>query len=93
MIWPGSSISVAYEVDIFGGGPGRTASGFLDGDFASAYQSEQDDEAAASVATPARLLLEGGGEMAIQITVVASDLAEFEASLTPAEADLLSSQA
>ncbi len=89
--WPASAVSVTYDVDIFGGGATHTASGFLDGDFAAAYESEQ-DEATAPVATAARLILEGGAEVAIQITVVAADLAEFDASLTSAEADLLASK-
>jgi hypothetical protein len=89
--WPGSTVTVTYDVDIFGGGATRTASGFLDGDFAAAYESEQ-DEATGPVATTARLRLEGGAEMAIQITVVATDLAEFDAPLTSAEADLLTSR-
>lgn len=87
--WPGSAISVTYDVDIFGGGATRTASGFLDGDFAAAYSSEQDD---ATAPVAACLRLEGGAEMAIQITVVATDLAEFDAPLTSAEADLLTSR-
>jgi hypothetical protein len=89
LIWPDATVSVTYDVDIFDGGSARTASGFLDGDFAAAHDSEQ-DQATAPVASAARLRLEGGGEMAIQVIVVATDLAEFEAPLTSAQADLLS---
>ncbi len=89
VIWPGGQVCVTYAVDIFGGGPTRTASGFLDGDFAAAHAAG-DDETTGPIATDARLRLEDGGEIAIQITVVASDLAEFEAPLTPAQAERLS---
>jgi hypothetical protein len=40
----------------------------------------------------ARLRLEEGDEAPIQITVTAPDLAEFEAPLTSAQAELLSSR-
>jgi hypothetical protein len=91
VILPGSPVPVSYDVDIFAGGSAQTASGFLDGDFAAAYASRQ-DESTGPAATAARLRLADGGEVAIQITIVAPDLAEFEAPLTSAEADLLSSR-
>jgi hypothetical protein len=87
--WPASPVPVTYDLDVFGGGSSRTASGFLDGDFAAAHASGQ-DETGRPAPMAARLRLANGGEVAIQIVVVASDLAEIEAPLTHAEADLLS---
>ena len=87
--WSGAPVRAIYDLDVFGGGASRTASGFLEGDFAAAQALGQ-DETAPPATVAARLRLENGGELAIQIFVVASDLAEFEAPLTPAQADLLS---
>jgi len=89
--WSDSPIPVVYDLDVFGGGASRTASGFLDGDFAAAHASGQ-DETGRPTPMAARLRLETRGEIAIQIVVVAPDLAEIEAPLTPAEADLLSAR-
>ncbi len=91
VIWPGRPIPVIYDLDVFGGGPSRTASGFLDGDFSLAHASGP-DETAGLAGMVARLRLEDGGEVGIQIVVVAPDLAECEATLTSAEAELLSSR-
>lgn len=89
--WSGPPVPVVYDLDVFGGGVSRIASGFLDGDFAAAHACGQ-DETARPTAMAARLRLENGGEIAIQIVVAAPDLAEIEAPLTSAEADLLSAQ-
>jgi hypothetical protein len=89
--WSGSPVSVTYDLDVFGGGPSRTASGFLDGDFAVAHASGQ-DETGRPTPMAARLRLENGSEVAIQIVVTAPDLAEIEAPLTSAEASLLSAR-
>jgi hypothetical protein len=90
VVWPGASVAVTYDVDIFGGGVTQTASGFLEGDFAAAHGAGQ-DEAGDPAPSAARLRLEDGSEVAVQIVVVASDLAEFEAPLSSAEVDRLSS--
>jgi hypothetical protein len=87
--WSGPPITVVYDLDVFEGGSSRTASGFLDGDFTAAHAS---DETADPAPVAARLRLEGEGEVQIEVIVVASDLAEFEAHLTPAQTDLLSSR-
>jgi hypothetical protein len=41
--WSGSPVPVIYDLDVFGGGASLTASGFLDGDFAAAHASGQDE--------------------------------------------------
>jgi hypothetical protein len=84
--WSASPVSVTYGIDVFGGGQARTASGFLDGDFTDGHADDP-------IPVAARLRLDNAVEVDIQITVVAPDLAEFEAPLTVAEADLLSSHA
>jgi hypothetical protein len=84
----GSAISVVYDLDVFSGGATPTASGFLDGDFAAAYASDQ-DELASQMPVAAGLRLEDGNEVALQLSVVAADLAEIEISLTSAQVELL----
>lgn len=86
MLWSGGEIPVAYELDIFGSGEARSASGALEGDFSVLPPPADDD---APPVTGARLRLDGGRELAIDLTSLEPDLAEVEAHLTTKDADLL----
>jgi hypothetical protein len=88
MLWSGGEIAVAYELDIFGSGEARSASGALEGDF-SVLPPPAEDAPDAPPVTGARLRLDGGRELAIDLTSLEPDLAEVEAHLTAKDADLL----
>ena len=88
LVWPGGSIEAAYELDIFGSGDARSASGNLEGDFSAVPAPDPDDPDTAPI-TGARLRLDGGHEIAIEITALEPDVVEFEAQLTAADAGLL----
>ena len=90
LIWSGGTIPVAYELDIFGAGEARSASGSLDGDF-SVLPPPDEAEPDAPPITGARLRLDGGHEIAIELTSLEPELAEFEAQLAAADAGLLPS--
>lgn len=90
LIWSGGTIPVAYELDIFGAGEARSASGSLDGDF-SGLPAPDEAEPDAPPITGARLRLDGGHEIAVELTSLEPELAEFEAQLTAADAGLLPS--
>ncbi|HEX5378332.1 MAG TPA: hypothetical protein VFW47_07140 [Phenylobacterium sp.] len=74
LVWSGGSIPVAYELDVFGNGDHRTASGHLEGDFAALNTEDE--------ATPlpaARLRLDGGREIEIDLSSADVSSAEFDA--------------
>jgi len=76
MVWPGGELAVGYELDVFGAGVARSASGALEGDFPAALMPADDDSAAAPVV--ARLRLEDGREVAIAIMSFEPPMAQFE---------------
>ena len=88
LVWSGGTIAVAYELDIFGAGDARSASGALEGDF-SVLPAPDKAEPDAPPITGARLRLEGGHEIAIELTSLEPGLVEIEAQLTAADAGLL----
>jgi hypothetical protein len=81
LVWSGGSLAVGYELDIFGAGEARSASGALEGDF-SALPPPDPEAPDAPPLTGARLRLEDGREIAIELTSLEPGLAEFEAQLT-----------
>jgi hypothetical protein len=86
LIWTGGSLPVAYELDVFGRGPVRTASGTLAGDFAALVPP---DDAEAPDVPDARLRLSDGRELDIDLTSLETNDADFEARGGSAPADLL----
>jgi hypothetical protein len=88
LIWPGGSIAVAYELDLFGRGPARQASGNLEGDFSTLCPIQPDDALPEGV----RLRLDDGVELTIELTALGADEAAFEASDPAVSALKLSSQ-
>jgi hypothetical protein len=88
LVWTGGAIAVAYELDIFGAGEARSASGALEGDFSALPAPDAADPDAPPI-TGARLRLEDGREIAIDLTSLEPGLVEIEAHLTAADAGLL----
>ncbi|MDR3510406.1 MAG: hypothetical protein P4L73_02135 [Caulobacteraceae bacterium] len=87
--WSGGVAGVAYELDIFGSGDGRSASGVIEGEISALPASSGAGDGQDAPLLPARLRLEDGHEIAIEITGFESPLAYFEARLVAADAKLL----
>jgi hypothetical protein len=77
LLWPGGSISAAYELDVFARGAAQTVSGQLEGDFSALVQrrAANDDEPAAMW----RLRLDDGREIEIDLVSLEPARADFEA--------------
>ena len=77
MVWSGGEEAVAYELDVFGAGEARSASGALEGDFIETLTPE---EGAGAVSPPitARLRLQDGREIGIDIAGVEPPMAQFD---------------
>ncbi len=88
LVWSGGAIPAAYELDIFGAGEARSASGALEGDFSALPAPDAADPDAPPI-TGARLRLADGREIAVELTTLEPDVVEFEAQLTAADANLL----
>lgn len=88
LVWSGGTIAVAYELDIFGAGEARSASGNLEGDF-TPLPPPSEAEPDAPPITGARLRLSDGREIAIALTSLEPEGIEFEALLSAADAGLL----
>lgn len=72
LVWSGGSTSVAYELDLFTGGAKTLASGGLAGDFARLLSQAGEHETA-------RLRLQDGSEIAVELFGLEPDLAGFDA--------------
>jgi hypothetical protein len=88
LLWTGGTIKVAYELDVFGAGEARSASGALEGDFSTLPPPDEAEPDTPPI-SGARLRLQDGREIAIELTSLEPELAEFEAQLTAADAGLL----
>jgi hypothetical protein len=77
LTWTGGPVPVAYEINVFGAGDVRSASGSLEGNFPGADGFDPSDPQA-SPAPDARLRLEDGTEVAVDITSLEPEVAEFD---------------
>ncbi len=76
VIWSGGSVTASYELDLFDRGAVHMASGNLEGDFSALVG---DDEGVAAQAAGARLRLDDGRELDIDLLSLEADYADFEA--------------
>jgi hypothetical protein len=78
LVWSGGAIAATYELDLFASGPTKTGSGHLEGDF-SALVDRTPSAVDEPSALEARLRLDDGREIEIEIVSLEPSLAEFEA--------------
>jgi hypothetical protein len=86
LIWSGLAIPVAYVIDVYAQGEAQSVSGVLEGDFARLAAAEA---SAAARERGARLRLDDGREIDIDLTTVEDTSADFEMLGDGAGADLL----
>ncbi len=71
LVWSGGAVPAAYEIDLFANGEQRSASGNLEGDFASLAAIDPQPEGLS-------LRLQDGREVPIDIAELEPDFAEFD---------------
>ncbi len=76
LVWPGGSIAVTYELDLFGRGPVRLASGNLEGAFSKLALADADPSI---MPGGSRLRLDDGAELEIELIALDATTAEFDA--------------
>lgn len=72
LIWEGGEAPARYELDLFGSGTSRSASGNLEGGFTDLMVEGEPTDAAV-----ARLRLSDGHEIAVDLSDLQPDFAEF----------------
>jgi len=86
LVWSDGSAPAAYELDIYGRGETRTASGNLEGDFSGILFEDE----ARPQPGGYQLRLDDGRDLQIELTFMEAAAAGFEARETPANAEVLS---
>lgn len=76
LVWPDGSIAVTYELDLFGRGPVRLASGNLEGLFSKLAPADADP---ATLPEDLHLRLDDGAELEIELIALDAGTAEFDA--------------